>query len=113
MIEQIVSEPQIKILNSFKHINLFLAGVGSGKTHLGGIKSYQLIKKYPLVRGFIAANTYLQLTQSTLFRMREYWKSIGVNEYNKDTKPSGQYVAVSYTHLRAHETRHDLVCRLL
>ena len=22
-------------------------------------------------------------------------------------------VAVSYTHLRAHETRHDLVCRLL
>src|SRR5450756_253326 len=24
-----------------------------------------------------------------------------------------QYQAVSYTHLRAHETRHDLVCRLL
>src|SRR5450759_3149645 len=23
------------------------------------------------------------------------------------------YTAVSYTHLRAHETRHDLVCRLL
>ena len=22
-------------------------------------------------------------------------------------------IAVSYTHLRAHETRHDLVCRLL
>src|SRR5450759_4048414 len=27
------------------------------------------------------------------------------------TRPS--YGAVSYTHLRAHETRHDLVCRLL
>src|SRR5450756_2014810 len=25
----------------------------------------------------------------------------------------GHFVAVSYTHLRAHETRHDLVCRLL
>src|SRR5450759_2322059 len=25
----------------------------------------------------------------------------------------GRYVPVSYTHLRAHETRHDLVCRLL
>src|SRR5450756_1321092 len=25
----------------------------------------------------------------------------------------GASVAVSYTHLRAHETRHDLVCRLL
>ena len=24
-----------------------------------------------------------------------------------------QYGPVSYTHLRAHETRHDLVCRLL
>src|SRR5450756_377385 len=24
-----------------------------------------------------------------------------------------RYGAVSYTHLRAHETRHDLVCRLL
>src|SRR5450756_235227 len=26
---------------------------------------------------------------------------------------SVKYMAVSYTHLRAHETRHDLVCRLL
>lgn len=92
MIEQIVSKPQIKILNSVKHINLFLAGVGSGKTHLGGIKSYQFIKKYPEVRGFIAANTYLQLTQSTLFRIREYWKGIGVKEYDKNTNPNGQYV---------------------
>src|SRR5665648_559458 len=25
----------------------------------------------------------------------------------------GEIIAVSYTHLRAHETRHDLVCRLL
>src|SRR5450756_1775196 len=27
--------------------------------------------------------------------------------------PQGAYEPVSYTHLRAHETRHDLVCRLL
>src|SRR5450756_1006896 len=27
--------------------------------------------------------------------------------------PGGTGRAVSYTHLRAHETRHDLVCRLL
>ena len=92
MIEQIVSRPQLKILLSTKHINLFLAGVGSGKTHLGGIKSYQLIRMFPEVRGFIGANTYLQLTQSTLFRIREYWKSIGVKEYDKNVNPSGQYV---------------------
>src|SRR5450756_740359 len=30
-----------------------------------------------------------------------------------DTAPLNWARAVSYTHLRAHETRHDLVCRLL
>src|SRR5450756_2259520 len=30
-----------------------------------------------------------------------------------DVMPRKRKVAVSYTHLRAHETRHDLVCRLL
>src|SRR5450759_1781002 len=29
-----------------------------------------------------------------------------------DCEPSCRSVSVSYTHLRAHETRHDLVCRL-
>src|SRR5665648_1184396 len=33
----------------------------------------------------------------------------GFNKY--DTEDA--LIAVSYTHLRAHETRHDLVCRLL
>src|SRR5665648_1117015 len=42
-------------------------------------------------------------------------------EQGRDIKPSAQvldalarvlHLAVSYTHLRAHETRHDLVCRL-
>ena len=87
-----MSRPQMKILNSVKHINLFLAGVGSGKTHLAGIKSYHLIKKFPQVRGFIGANTYLQLTQSTMFRIREYWKSIGITEYDKQSNPNGLYV---------------------
>ena len=89
---QIVSEPQARILESTKSINLFLGGVGSGKTHLLGIKTYQLISRFPKVRGFIGANTYLQLQQSTLFRIREYWKSIGVIEYDKIARPQGQYV---------------------
>ena len=29
------------------------------------------------------------------------------------TVGGAEYLPVSYTHLRAHETRHDLVCRLL
>lgn len=92
VLEQIVSEPQISILQSNAAINLFLGGVGSGKTHLLGIKTYQLISNFPDVRGFIGANTYLQLQQSTLFRIREYWKSIGVVEYDKTSRPHGQYV---------------------
>ena len=32
---------------------------------------------------------------------------LGKNEFRNE------FIAVSYTHLRAHETRHDLVCRLL
>ena len=41
--------------------------------------------------------------------------SIKITEQNFDTEvlQSAMPVAVSYTHLRAHETRHDLVCRLL
>src|SRR5665648_1179119 len=31
----------------------------------------------------------------------------------KPVKSSAYLTSVSYTHLRAHETRHDLVCRLL
>src|SRR5450756_3072029 len=30
-----------------------------------------------------------------------------------DPQSIDEYIAVSYTHLRAHETRHELVCRLL
>src|SRR5450756_1840912 len=41
--------------------------------------------------------------------------------FSVDNSPAGlkflldqlQHTPVSYTHLRAHETRHDLVCRLL
>src|SRR5665648_171087 len=33
--------------------------------------------------------------------------------YRYITKPWNTLEPVSYTHLRAHETRHDLVCRLL
>ncbi len=90
-IEQIVSRPQAAILESTASINLFLAGLGSGKSHLNGIKSYQFITMFPNCTGFIGANFYDQLNTSTLFRVREYWKSIGVVEWDKDT-PNGMYV---------------------
>lgn len=91
-IEQIVSQPQASILESTASINLFLAGIGSGKSHLNGIKSYQFITMFPQCTGFVGANFYDQLNTSTFFRIREYWKSIGVIEWSKDT-PGGMYVS--------------------
>jgi hypothetical protein len=92
VIEQIISKPQMAILSSVARINLFLAGVGSGKTFLDGVISRNLVSRFPDVRGFIAANTYDQLNTSTLFRIREYWASTGVTEWSKEN-PSGTYVS--------------------
>src|SRR5450756_2780520 len=36
-----------------------------------------------------------------------------VRRSHRPALASPRYWSVSYTHLRAHETRHDLVCRLL
>ena len=91
-IEQILSKPQMSILESTSRINLFLAGTGSGKTFLGGILSINFITKYPDVRGAIFANTYDQLNTSTLFRIREYWATIGVTEWSKEN-PTGLYTS--------------------
>ena len=82
----------MSILKSTAAINLFLAGTGSGKTFLGGVLSINFVSKFPDVRGAIFANTYDQLNTSTLFRIREYWASIGVTEWSKEN-PAGLYVS--------------------
>lgn len=92
VLEQIISEPQMSILNSTASNNLFLAGTGSGKTFLGGVLSINFITEFPEVRGAIFANTFDQLNTSTLFRIREYWASIGVTEWSKEN-PSGTYTS--------------------
>ena len=91
-IELKVSKPQASILNSRQQVNLFLAGVGAGKTFLGAFISYILMQKFPNISGFIGANTYDQLNTSTLFRIRTVWREMGVREWSKDN-PDGLYVA--------------------
>lgn len=71
-----LSKPQEYIVTSTQDVNLFLAGVGSGKTHLGGVISGYLIHNFPTAFGFIGANTHEQLTTSTLFRLREVWAEL-------------------------------------
>src|SRR5450756_1035337 len=50
-------------------------------------------------------------------RIELQWNTAGINDVvirpSRDDYCEASADPVSYTHLRAHETRHDLVCRLL
>jgi hypothetical protein len=92
VIDQVISKPQMSILQSHASNNLFLAGTGSGKTYLGGILSINFIIQFPDARGAIFANTFDQLNTSTLFRIREYWATIGITEWSKEN-PNGLYTS--------------------
>lgn len=68
-----VSDPQDYILHSTESLNLFMAGVGSGKTHTMGLLAAEYIINFPHMLGFIGANTHEQLNKSTLKRIFEVW----------------------------------------
>ena len=85
------SRPQSDIIFSSKALNLFLGGKGSGKSHIAGVISKDLIGNYPNVRGFIGANTYEQLNTSTMVRVFQVWASEGWKEYSEQNQ-SGCYV---------------------
>src|SRR5665648_538003 len=63
--------------------------------------------------------TLEQLAEGIKFahdRGKRVYLTLNIIPHNEDLAGLPEYVAklkaVSYTHLRAHETRHDLVCRL-
>lgn len=78
LIELEFSDPQLEIIESTAQINLFHAGVGSGKTFIIGARNAIYALQYPHVRGFIGANTYQQLAKSTLVGVFKFWASIGI-----------------------------------
>jgi hypothetical protein len=60
---------------------------------MAGILSGHYVLKYPTLKGFIAANTYMQLTQSTLVKVFEIWRDLYyLTEYNKKNNPNGHFV---------------------
>ena len=71
-----LTKPQSFISTSSQSINLFLAGMGSGKTYLDGVKSAEFVKYFPNIKGFIGANTYGQLNTSTLYRIKAVWDNL-------------------------------------
>lgn len=87
-----LSPPQASFLSFSSNRNLLHCGQGFGKTHVEGIIPALLIQRAPEAMGFIGANTYGQLSDSTLFRIFEVWKEyFGWTEYNSGN-PSGVYV---------------------
>jgi len=68
-----LSDPQKEVMRSTHTRNLFLAGVGSGKSHIAAVVAARFIKSFAYTRGFIGANTYSQLTKSTLDRIFQVW----------------------------------------
>lgn len=94
IIELEFSNPQLEILESTAQINLFLGGLGSGKTYLMGARNLLLAKFYPHVRAFIGANTYQQLTKSTLVGVFTFWGKVGLRrdiDYVVDRMPPDNF----------------------
>jgi hypothetical protein len=95
MREILTSEPQADVIESTSAKVLFMAGIGSGKSHVIGLIAADFIKNNPELIGFIGANTYRQLSQSTLKRVFDVWKELfgwkkGV-EYVVDRRPPAHY----------------------
>lgn len=97
-VERLVSrmelhKPQTKVFKSRAPITLDMAGQRGGKSQMIGILSGYYIKQFPKLKGFIAANTYDQLSTSTLEKAFEIWEKLfGLKQYNKKNCPDGEYV---------------------
>lgn len=93
VIQVMLSEPQTAVMEARTALILDMAGQGAGKTENIAIHSGYMIVNFPEVKGFIAANTYLQLSQSTLNKAMAGWERYyGLTEYDKKTNPYGDYV---------------------
>lgn len=77
MVNQIeINNPQADIIETTAHRVLMHCGVGVGKSHCIGILAFEFAKNNPEVRGFIGANTYSQLSKSTLDRVFKVWEQL-------------------------------------
>jgi len=84
MIEYSLYELQEEFISDESKLVLFCAGVAGGKSTAGAVWSIMQAVKYPKVRGFIGANTYLQLHKSTLIKVFQLLRDFGIGyEFNK------------------------------
>lgn len=92
-IEVVLSEPQNEVFASRASIIADIAGQGSGKTVVIGLAVGWMVLKFPEAKGFVGANTYEQLSSSTLSRIFLILEEVyGLTEYDKKENPGGHYV---------------------
>lgn len=92
-VQFMMSEPQYEVYRARTPLILDMAGQGSGKTEMIGFMSAMMANYFPKIKGFIGANTYMQLSQSTLEKTLAAWlKYFGWDEYNAKENPNGFYV---------------------
>lgn len=88
-----VSEPQNEVLNARGSIIADIAGQGAGKTVTIALSVGWRVLMFPDAKGFIGANTYKQLSNSTLTRLFfELQRVYGLAEYDRKSNPKGHYV---------------------
>jgi hypothetical protein len=88
-----LSKPQTRVWRTRSALNLDMAGQRAGKSQMIGIISGFYIQAYPSMKGFIGANTYMQLIQSTLVKTTEIWRDLyGYTPYSAKHNPFGHYV---------------------
>lgn len=91
-VELYLSEPQIAVKTSRSSIILDMAGQRGGKTLNISIDVIEKVRSIPQAVGFIGANTYKQLSQTTLKVCFDNWKNIaGWTKWDKHN-PDGVFV---------------------
>lgn len=88
-----LSEPQSEVLAARASLIAEISGQGGGKTATLGWSVGHLVTKFPEAKGFIGANTNMQLQQSTMTGVLGILeRDFGLTEYDKQTNPRGHYV---------------------
>lgn len=73
------NRPQLRTIRSTKKKRILIAGIGSGKSIVGGLFSL-VCSRIKGARGLVLASTYDQLRDATLPRMQEVWAMLGLYE---------------------------------
>lgn len=88
-----LSEPQSEVFASRASLIAEISGQGGGKTATLAWSVGTLVKLFPEAKGFIGANTNMQLQQSTMTGVLGALKrDFGMTQYDKNANPRGHFV---------------------